>query len=398
MTTAARAQPAPRPVVLLDANVLDPASGVVQRNVAVIVRDGRIAEIGPPPRQLPLGADVIRLDGRWVLPGLMDAHTHIASRDAARRAVESGVTTARSASTPHFEDVALRALAKAGAIAGPDLLAAGLFVTPDLGETVLADPRLVPLAGGVNTPDQLRALVRLNLDRGADVIKTRGTERAGLPNTDPRKQVFDSAQVRAIVDEAATKGAHVLCHAHGDEGARACVVAGARSIEHGTYLSDSTLRLMAARGTWLVPTYTTVHDLAEPGGDYDDPVLLVRGRHMLPVLQATVRRARALGVAIATGVDTQYGPQSTSRVSHEVEAFVNEMGFPALDALRAATSAPARLFGLENVTGAMRTGFEADLIVVPGNPLEDIRALQDVQVVLTNGRVVLNRLPFGRRD
>ena len=391
---AASAQEPVRPVVLLHANVVDATSDQPLRDVTVVLSGGRITQIGVNAIH-PADALVIDLRGRWLLPGLIDAHTHISSLAAARRALESGVTTVRSASTSNFQDVGIRELVRAGKIAGPDMLAAGVFISPDLGESVLADPRLASLAGGVNTLDELRRVVNVNADRGADVIKTRGTERAGLPNTDPRKQSYTEAQLRAVVEEAAKRGLPVLAHAHGDEGAYAAVKAGVRSIEHGTYLSDSTLRLMARTGAFLVPTYTTLIDLREPGGDYDDPVLHVRALHMIPVAQRMVRRAKELGVRVVTGVDTQYGATSVSRVSHEVVSFT-ELGFTPLEAIKSATSLAAECLGLGQKTGRIASGFEADLIVIEGNPLEDIRMIQDVTIVISNGRVALNRLPFGK--
>lgn len=391
---AASAQEPVRPVVLLHANVVDATSDQPLRDVTVVLSGGRITQVGVNAIH-PADALVIDLRGRWLLPGLIDAHTHISSLAAARRALESGVTTVRSASTSNFQDVGIRELVRAGKIAGPDMLAAGVFISPDLGESVLADPRLASLAGGVNTLDELRRVVNVNADRGADVIKTRGTERAGLPNTDPRKQSYTEAQLRAVVEEAAKRGLPVLAHAHGDEGAYAAVKAGVRSIEHGTYLSDSTLRLMARTGAFLVPTYTTLIDLREPGGDYDDPVLHVRALHMIPVAQRMVRRAKELGVRVVTGVDTQYGATSVSRVSHEVVSFT-ELGFTPLEAIKSATSLAAECLGLGQKTGRIASGFEADLIVIEGNPLEDIRMIQDVTIVISNGRVALNRLPFGK--
>ena len=391
---AASAQEPVRPVVLLHANVVDGTNDQPLRDVTVVLSGGRITQVGVNAIH-PADALVIDLRGRWLLPGLIDAHTHISSLAAARRALESGVTTVRSASTSNFQDVGIRELVRAGKIAGPDMLAAGVFISPDLGESVLADPRLASLAGGVNTLDELRRVVNVNADRGADVIKTRGTERAGLPNTDPRKQSYTEAQLRAVVEEAAKRGLPVLAHAHGDEGAYAAVKAGVRSIEHGTYLSDSTLRLMARTGAFLVPTYTTLIDLREPGGDYDDPVLHVRALHMIPVAQRMVRRAKELGVRVVTGVDTQYGATSVSRVSHEVVSFT-ELGFTPLEAIKSATSLAAECLGLGQKTGRIASGFEADLIVIEGNPLEDIRMIQDVTIVISNGRVALNRLPFGK--
>ena len=199
----------------------------------------------------------------------------------------------------------------------------------------------------------------MNLDRGVDWIKTRGTERAGLPDTDPRKQVYDEAQMRTIVETAATRGIPVMAHAHGDEGAYAAVAAGVRSIEHGTYLSDSTLRLMKARGTWLVPTLSTVVDLTQPGGDYDDPVLVLRGQHMAPRLEDTIRRAHAMGVRIVTGADTDYGPESVTRIAHEVMRFAG-LGLTPVEALASATSGAAELLGIGGRTGRVAVGLEAD--------------------------------------
>ena len=299
----------------------------------------------------------------------------------------------RSASVGSYKDVALRELVREGYIEGPDVLAAGVFITPELGESVLADPALGELIDGVNTPEDLREIVRINLSHGVDFIKTRGTERAGLPDTDPRKQTYTEEQLRVIVEAAAARDVPIEAHAHGDEGGRAAVLAGVRSIEHGTYLSDETLELMRERGTFLVPTYRTVVDLIEPGGDYDDPVLMVRGMHMLPRLEQTIRRAREIGVKVVTGADTSYGPMSVTRISHEIAAFV-ELGMSPLEAIQSATLVAAELFRIESRTGAVEPGLEADLIVVQGNPLEDIVALQDVVVVISNGRVAMNRLPF----
>jgi imidazolonepropionase-like amidohydrolase len=385
------------PLVITRANLIDGVQGAFASNATVVVRDGRIAEVVTGAYTPPAGAQVIDARGRFLLPGLIDAHTHIASLANARRALESGVTTVRSASVPNFQDVALREAAKNGAIPGPDVVATGVFVSPELGETMLADPRLTKFSAGVTTEEAMRELVRINLEHGVDVIKTRGTERAGLPNTDPRKQTYSETQLRWVVDEAAKRNVPVMAHAHGDEGAWAAVSAGVRSIEHGTFLSDSTLRLMRQKGTYLVPTYITVVDLTQPGGDYDDPVLTLRGRFMLPVLADAVKRAHRLGVKIVTGADTNYGPESLSRVAGEVASFV-DLGMTPVEALRTATTNAAELLGLGDRTGQIKVGYEADLILVESNPLQDIRALADVLLVVSNGRVGLNRTPFGRTN
>ncbi len=381
-------------LALTHAHVVNVRTGEIARDVTLVARDGRIMSIDAEPA--PAGAQVIDMRGKFLLPGLMDAHTHLDTMAAARRALLSGVTTVRSASVGSFRDVALREMAKGGYIAGPDMLAAGVFVTPALEDTMLADPALVGLGGGVRSAEQLRQVVRVNIAHGVDVIKTRGTERAGTPDTDPREQVYSEDELRVIVEEAAKKNVPVLAHAHGEEGARAAVLAGVRSIEHGTYLSDDTLKLMKEKGTFLVPTFSTLIDLVEPGGDYDNPVVHNRGLFMIPRAKTMIQHARALGVRLVTGTDSSYGPESITRVSHEIANFV-EIGLTPLEALQAATITAAELFRIEKKTGALEPGLEADIIAVDENPLENIRAVQDVLLVVSNGRIALNRTVFQRK-
>lgn len=379
---------------LLNVNVVEVESGQILSNQSLLISNGKIIQIASSPARTSADYTSIDLEGKYVIPGFIDAHTHISSVDAAIRAMESGVTTARSASTPAYQDVSLRDMVLMGQLAGPEILAAGVFVTPDLGESILADPRLGEFIDGVTSEEALRRVVQINADRGVDVIKTRGTERAGLPNTDPRKQTYTEEQISFIVDEARKFQLPVMAHAHGDEGAYAAVKAGVISIEHGTYLSDRTLRLMKDKGTYLVPTYTTVVDLVEPGGDYDNPILTFRGKHMLPSLQKVVKKALELGVKIAAGADTRYGPQSITRISTELENFV-QLGMTPQDALRAGTVNGAELLGIKDRTGTLKEGMEADLLVIQGNPLEDIGFVHDVLMVMSNGQIVMKRIPFG---
>ena len=397
VSSSALAQPVapPRPIAIINANLIDGVRGAFASSASVVIRDGKIAQIVTGAITPPSDAQVIDARGRYLLPGLIDAHTPIASFANAKRALESGVTTVRSASVGAYQDVALREAVKLGAVPGPDVIAAGVFISPELGETMLADPRLAKFANGVTTEAALREVVRINIDRGVNVIKTRGTERAGLANTDPRKQTYTETQLGWVVDEASKRGIPVMAHAHGDEGAYAAVRAGVRSIEHGTFLSDSTLQLMKQKGTFLVPTYITVYDLTQPGGDYDEPALTIRGNFMLPVLGETVRRAHRMGIHIATGGDTQYGPESLSRIAGEAAFFV-ELGMTPLEAIRSATTVAADLLGIGDRTGALTVGYEADLVLVESNPLQNIRSLADVLVVISNGRVALNRTPFGK--
>lgn len=384
-------------IAITNASVIDVRTGTIARGATVLVQDGRITSVGAAPVASIARWTVIDARGRYLLPGLIDAHTHIDNLAAARRALESGVTTARSAGVSSYADVGLRELARKGAIAGPDMLAAGYHVRPQLAnEAFLSDPVLSPfMSGGVTTADAIRQVVRVNLSRGVDWIKTTSTERAGTPDTDPRKQLYTDADVKVMVDEAGSKGVPVMAHAHGEEGALAAVNAGVRSIEHGTYLSEEALKLMRDKGIFLVPTYATVIDVAEPGGDYDHPGLRLRGQHMLPRLRETVERAHRIGVKIVTGADTGYGPNSLTRVAHEVASFV-EMGMTPVQALQSATTVAAELLGLEKRTGAVEVGLEADLVIVERNPLQQIRTLQDPVLVMSNGRVAVNRVSFGK--
>lgn len=378
-------------IALVHCNLFNGYEDGIVEDATVLVLGDRIESVAGGAAAIPSGYDIIDCQGNYLMPGLFDVHTHLDNPAAMRRALESGVTTVRSASVPAFQDVGLREMVRVGALPGPDIVAAGVYVTPDLEDSIMADPRLAPLHGGVTSEEALRLVVQVNADRGVDVIKTRGTERAGRSDTDPRQQVYTRQQLEIVVDEAAKHGLAVQVHAHGDEGARAAVEAGARSIEHGTYLSLPTLQLMKEKGTWFVPTLITMMEMNEEQYDH---VLRLRGSHMVPRLEQAIREAHRLGVRFATGADNYYDEQSINRISLEVMHLVR-LGLSPFEALQAATVSSAELLGLADRSGRIAPGFEADLILLPGNPLEDVMALQDVLMVISNGRVALKRIPFG---
>ncbi|HSF16661.1 MAG TPA: amidohydrolase family protein [Vicinamibacteria bacterium] len=379
--------------VLTNANLIDGVAPNPLEDRAVVIRDGRIVDIVASGAATASGRRY-DLHGKYLLPGLIDAHVHLASSAQAKRALLSGITTVRSMGTSNFADVGLRELAEQGTIAAPEVLAAGYHVRPIPAESLfLDDPSLADLYSGVRGPEAFRRVTAANLERGVDWIKITSTERAGLPGTDPRKQTMTQEEIEAVVDEATRRGVPVACHAHGDEGGHAAVAAGVRSIEHGTYLSEETLRLMKEKGTYLVPTVAVVTDLMTPGGDYDDPVLQVRGRHMLPRLMEVVSTAHRLGVPIVAATDTGFGADGTLTLQHEIEA-LTKCGLSPLEAIQAATTVAAKLLGISERTGRVQNGLEADLIVVDQNPLENIVALSDVLLVVNNGDVVLDRLSF----
>ena len=386
--------PAPEVIALTNANVVNATDGSVQRGVTVVIRSGRIESVGVGAA--PAGARTFDVRNRFLVAGLIDAHVHIANLRAMRTALESGVTTVRSAGVSFYSDVGMRELVKKGAVVGPDMVASGYHVRTFIADEAFFDhPDLADLMRGVTTPGAIKRVVDANLSRGVDWIKVNATERAGTPDTDPRKQMFNEAELRVIVETAAAKNIPVQAHAHGAEGALAAVKAGVRSIEHGTYLTDETLQLMAKQGTFFDPTMEAMKDVAELGGDYDNRDLQLRGRHMLPRLRDTIARAFKAGVKIVAGSDTGYGPASVARLSIEVENLVDS-GLTPLAALQAATVTNAQMLGREKQLGQVAAGFEADIIAVERNPLDVVATLQDPLLVISNGRVAVDRLNFGR--
>lgn len=386
-------------LVLTNANVVDVTDGSVTMGATVVVSDGRIQSVDVSGTAPSGDTEVVDLEGRWLAPGLMDAHVHIGSADDARRALFTGVTTMRSMGTSHYADVGMRELQRAGHADTPEYLASGYHVRPQMAEGFFQDhPELGHLdGGGVRGGDAVREATRAILSRDVDFIKTNATERAGLPNTDPRKQLYGHAEIGAMVQEAERAGIlGVAAHAHGDEGGRAAVAAGVRSIEHGTYLSEETLGMMAERGTYLVPTIAIVRDLTIAGGDYDNAVLNIRGRHMLPRVQRMAADAHRLGVKIVAATDTGYGPNSTTTLAHELLELV-DVGLTPLEALQAATTTAAELFGISERVGRIEPGLEADLIVLEFNPLDGIGTVQDVLMVVSDGEVIVQRGDWAQR-
>jgi imidazolonepropionase-like amidohydrolase len=197
----------------------------------------------------------------------------------------------------------MRELHRAGLTDIPEVVAAGYQIRPDLsqgnGDFFLDFPGMNPFMSGLRGSENLRSVVRLLAEHHVDLIKILATERAGTPQTDPRKRTFTDEEMVAIVDEARKAGLPVAAHAHGDEGARGAVLAGVHSIEHGTYLSDDTLALMKTHGTYFVPTLSAVSHMSK----LENPVLQLRGRAMLPRERNTATRAWKMGIKIVAATD-----------------------------------------------------------------------------------------------
>uniref|UniRef100_A0AAU1U5A0 Amidohydrolase family protein n=1 Tax=Streptomyces sp. NBC_00119 TaxID=2975659 RepID=A0AAU1U5A0_9ACTN len=382
-TAAAHSGNAPRggDLVIDGGTLLDPATGEVTEDAVVVIRDGVVRAAGKRKNvDVPAGVTLLDAQGRWVLPGLVDSHIHLNTAAEAARTLALGATTARSDSTNFYQDIAVRELSRQAPGLAPRLRASGVFVTPDLGDTILADPDLTPLArlkGGVTSTEALRRVVEVNLARGVDTIKTRVNPRAGLAEQDPLEQVYSREQLSTIVATARRDGKDVLCHSYSEKGCHDAVMAGVKSVEHGAFISEQTLHEMRRRGTYFTPTMVAIGGMI---GD-SDPVLDERGRTYLPKLKAAAKLAHELGVGLVSGTDSSGG--SVEPIGAEIE-MMHSAGLSALDAIRTATTNAARLLGFEGRVGRLARGYAGDAILLSGNPLADVSVLKKpVRVVRT---------------
>lgn len=407
-------------IILRHATLLDGLEPGPQRDVAITLRDGRIESVRPD-REIE-GADDSEIDlgGRWVMPGLIDAHAHMGIRPdvsgepdsvAAQRALDGGVTTLRSLSSipGYSDDLALRGRFLAGESRLPRILASGQWIIPIVNDDwlrefpglrsmldaatpadealMLAPPPGWRLTGNVSAIDSAVAILAA---RGVDWLKVFATGRVGDPASDPETRLLTDGDLEAVVRAADQRGLKVAAHAHGDDGIRAAVVAGARTIEHGTFASDETLRLMRERGTCLVPTLNS-WDFSLPS---TDSVVLARNEALRPVAEDAVRRARSLGVPIIAGADNVY-LELSPRYSEELFALARA-GLSTDEVLRAATSESAKCLGLADRIGSVAPGLKADMLVIEGNPLDDLNRLDKPLMVFVAGRMVVDRHTGGR--
>jgi imidazolonepropionase-like amidohydrolase len=308
---------------------VDVRRGTIVPSATVIVRNGSIESI--QQQTPPTGVRILNLADHYLLPGLIDVHTHIDDLDAGRRALESGVTTIRSAEASAYNDVALRDLSTRAAVAVPDVLAAGYGLRPQLPlNAFLASPAYWDLESGLRGPDTIRRAVRMNTARKVDWIKIFVTE--GLDG-DPSRMQFTETDIVATVEEATASGIPVEAHALGDEGARAAIRAGVRSIEHGSYMTDTTLALMNDKNVYFVPTLRRLATIP----DNAPPAVRSRVLETLPAAHRTIQQARKIGVRIVTGTDSNYGrPNANLSVGHKVAELVG-IGLTPIEALRSAT-------------------------------------------------------------
>lgn len=383
-------------LVFIHANLIDGISNAPTMDATVVVVNGHIQSIGHGPAPASQGV-VIDLTGHWLLPGFVDAHVHVGNLADARRALRSGATTVGEAGVNHFADVGMRELNHKGVVDVPDIVAAGYHIRTHPADDYFIDfPQDLDLMRGVHGTEAVRRMVREMVSHGVNRIKVMATERAGTPDTDPRIRIFNDEELAAVVDEANKTGLWVVAHAHGDEGAAAAVRAGVHCIEHGTYLSDATLRLMKEKGVYLDPTLTATVDMSDPEGEYDNPILQMRGRAMLVTGREMTAKAWKMGIKIVAGTDTTYFEKNNRSLADEMIELAGT-GMSPMDAIKAGTSVSAEELGVDKRTGSIRVGYEADFVVIDRSPLENIRHIGDVVMVVNNGRVALNRMNIAPR-
>lgn len=396
-------------VVIRAARLLDVERGEIVTDVVVVVEGDRIAAVNPDAT--PAGADPIDLGDVTLLPGLIDAHTHLtmdlegdwvhrgvtgtpveaALRGAryARRTLEAGFTTVRDVGASGFADVALGRAVEAGWIEGPRIIPAGhaLGITGGHCDETGYAPGILERdwrSGVADGIDEVVKAVRYQIKHGAKVIKVCATAGVLSHEASVGAQQYTEEELRAIVEEAARHDLKVAAHAHGTEGIKAAIRAGVASIEHGSLLDDEAMTMMKERGTWLVPTTYLVGRI-----DYDalPPGIRQKAETVIPLAVESVRRAVAAGVPIAFGTDAAVYPHGEN--AGEFAALVDR-GMDPLAAIRTATLNGAQLLGVDD-RGVIAAGRLADLIAVPGNPLEDVHVLEDVRFVMLGGKVVSRR-------
>ena len=390
--------PGEAPVLVFEhANLIDGVSDTPQRDMTVLVTNGKISAVSVGTFSPPANAKRFDLKGRWLLPGFIDAHIHAVNIQLAKfQLANFGMTTGRSMFSVHYIDVALRERHRHGDFDIPEILASGYPVVPNIGAFPIPDmaavyldhPQLKDLRRNVDIGVAgARRIVRANLDRHVDLIKVFATNRAWFPESDPRGRALSDAQMAAAVAEAHSAGVPLAAHAYGDNGAAAAVRAGVNTIEHGVDLTDATLQLMKERSVCFIPTICAFPrpDPAEKSASGAD-AMARRRQEMAASVRDSARRANKMGLRVLAGTDND------GSIGDEVVELVG-IGMTPMEAIQAATSRSAEALGISKRTGSIRPGLEADLIVLDRNPLENVKAVTKVVLVVNDGRIAANRLP-----
>ena len=406
----------PGTMVIRAAQIIDGTGGAPIKNGAIVITDDRISTVGPfAAISVPAGTRVIDLGDATLMPGFIDAHTHIVGRVLgdpergeaathdytsfgailgtrnAERTLMAGFTTIRNVGAENFDDFAIRKAINDGWIIGPRMITAGHAIGITGGHCDENGFRPGLADGDIKTgiadgPDQVRAAVRYQVKYGADVIKTCATGGVLSEGDAVGATQYTYEEMKALVDEATKLDRKVAAHAHGTEGIKIATRAGVASIEHGSFLDEEGAKMMAERGTYLVPTLMAgegVEKLAKSGvlkGLMAEKALAAAGamRHALKI-------AVANHVLIALGTDAGVIPHGTN--AREFILMVEWGGMRPMDSLIAGTMGGARLLGLDKSVGSLVPGKIADIVAVSGDPLADIHRVENVIFVMKNGAV-----------
>jgi imidazolonepropionase-like amidohydrolase len=400
----------PKTVVVHAGRLLDVKTGKTLANQTIVIQGDRIVSVGTAPT-VPAGAQIIDLLNATVLPGLIDAHTHLTMntnfgysrlavsvpREAlngarnARVTLEAGFTTVRNVAASGFTDVALRDAINAGDVPGPRMLVSGPPLSITGGH---CDNNLLPFEyhateeGVADGVEAVQHKTREIIKYGADLIKICATGGVLSHGDNPQASQYTLEEMRAIVADAHRLGRKVAAHAHGAQGIVWASQAGVDSIEHGSYIDDAGIAEMKKNGTYLVPTLYLGDWFLENAERIGTPAeLIAKAREVVPAARKNVARAFAAGVKVGFGTDAAVYPHGLN--AREFAVYV-KLGMTALQAIQTATVNDADLLGWSDKVGSVEPGKFADLIAVDGDPLADVTTLERVKFVMKGGEVVRN--------
>lgn len=407
-------------IVLKAAHIFDARDGALRDGGVVTVQGERIVSVGAA--NAPAGGRVIDLGDATLLPGFIDAHTHVTMQFEknyylmryhelmrfpaeqvlygalyAKRTLEAGFTTIRNVGAADFEDISLRNAINAGITEGPRMLVSAHGIGSPGGhfDQLSYPPDRVhpegPIQGICSGPEECRQAVRYQMKWGADVIKIAASGGV-LSESDPVDvPQLTLEEMKAIVSEAHAWRRKVAAHCHGDAAARLAIEAGVDSIEHGSFLTEDTLKLMKARGVVLVPTRITVEWVLKEVEGYP-PNIAAKARAAGAAHTGMMKNALRIGVPIALGTDAGVYPHGLN--GQEFGLYVN-LGMTPAQALLSGTRDDAKLLGIDADVGTLETGKVADVVAVPGNVMSDIHATEHPTLVMHLGKIWVHKSATG---
>jgi len=406
------AQQSSRHVAIHAGQVLDVKTGRLLSDQTLVIEDGKVLSV-TASSEAKAPADAVRIDlpNATVLPGLIDAHTHLTmdqnfgyerlalsipretliGAKNARVTLQAGFTTVRNVGAPGYSDVALRDAINAGDVPGPRMLVSGPALSITGGH---CDNDLLPFeyhATSDGVADGIAAVqhkVRENIKYGSDLIKVCATGGVLSKGDDPQASQYTLEEMKAIVADAHRLGRKVAAHAHGAQGILWAAEAGVDSIEHGSYIDDAGIAEMKKNGTYLVPTlYLGDWFLENAERNHVPDFLLGKAKAVMPAARQNIAHAFASGVKVAFGTDAAVYPHGLN--AHEFAVMV-KLGLTPLQAIQTATVNAADLLGWQGKVGSLEPGAWADIVAVDGNPLKDVTTLEHVKFVMKGGDVVKN--------